>query len=371
MKLKHCIFATVATALIVPVFQACSTQQSETGGIDSGAASPSHSVERIKVDGSSTVAPITSAVGMVFDAYRIASSQAPTPVTVGISGTGGGFEKFCTENGTDISNASRTIEEEEIKMCADAGVEYIEIEVATDALSIVVNNKNITVEEISLPELTQMWQKDSEIKTWRELRSDWPDQEIEFFRPGDDSGTFDYFKEAILTVKVDGETIKNDVRVTGSNNANRVIPSEDDTTLIEGIEGSEGAIGFFGFAYYKNNQERIKTLKIAKEADGEAYEPSEANVNAKTYPLARPLFIYVNKASYERQAVKELVSFYLALLMVDAGGTPTGVNSEIIDFINTSDETDVVRARDQKFLTAVGYVSKTSNEYAVELKKLD
>lgn len=330
--------------------------------------------ERIKVDGSSTVAPITLAVGTAFEAYRQATGKDDAPITVGISGTGGGFEKFCVEEGIDISDASRTIKAEEAQLCADAGVEYLEFKVAIDALTVVVNNNN-PISDIRFPELTQMWRQDSqdEITNWSDVRSGWPTEAIEFFRPGDDSGTFDYFKEKILTVQVEGEKTELDLRTTTP--TNRVTPSEDDTTLIEGIEDRPNGIGFFGFAYYRNNTDRMKALAIAKEVDSEPILPSPKAVNQGQYPFSRPLFIYVNKAAYEhREEVRDFVAFYLALLMVDAGGTPTDMDSAIVDFISSSDAEGASLARSQAFLSTVGYVAKPAtgaeNSYEVELNKL-
>lgn len=327
-------------------------------------APSAQAAERIKVDGSSTVAPITSAVAQVFRSYRRAAQKDNAPVTVGISGTGGGFQKFCTNDAnvrTDISDASRPIKESEAQACAAAGVEYIEIKVAIDALTIGVHPSNDAVSDITFEELTAMWREDSTVTKWSDVRSEWPDLDIEFFRPGDNSGTFDYFAELIL----------DDINVRRTTSTNRVTPSEDDNTLVEGISGNPAAIGFFGFAYYQNNRDKIKSLGVAEAAGETPVRPSPEAVNAGTYPFSRPLFIYVNKEAYEsREEVRDFVAFYLSLLMKDAGGTPSGVDSAITNFLNTSNAPGVELARDGGFLAQVGYVSKPVSEYVTEMAKL-
>ncbi|MGB0564457.1 MAG: phosphate ABC transporter substrate-binding protein PstS family protein [Spirulinaceae cyanobacterium] len=330
--------------------------------------------ERIQVDGSSTVSAITSEMSTAFAEYRQATDQEAAPVTVGISGTGGGFEKFCVENGTDISDASRAIKTEEQEQCAAAGVEFMEIRVAIDALTVAVNRES-ELEEISFAQLQEIWRSDSPIRTWQDLDTNLPDDPIEFFRPGDDSGTFDYFAEAVLEYNDQEYTVRQ------TDDTNRVTPSEDDNTLVEGIESNSSAIGFFGFAYYKNNSDRVQSLKIAQEAGDTAYAPSEENVNAGNYLLARPLFIYVNQAAYEsRPEIRDFVAFYLALLMVDAGGDPLDVSvssaiepsiEAIVDFLADDSESKAAQlVREGEFLSTIGYVSKPVAEYATELGNL-
>ncbi|MEM8642379.1 MAG: PstS family phosphate ABC transporter substrate-binding protein [Cyanobacteria bacterium P01_G01_bin.54] len=319
--------------------------------------------ERIQVDGSSTVAALTAAVGTAFDEYRSATHQDPAPVTVGISGTGGGFNKFCVADGIDIANASRAIQDSEQAQCAAASVEFIEIKVALDALTVAVNTES-QLTELNFAQLQSLWRENSPISTWQDLDASLPAEPIAFFRPGDDSGTFDYFTEAILAYG------NQDYTVRQTNSTNRVTPSEDDNTLVEGIEENPHAIGFFGFAYYKNNSSRVQSLKLAQ-AEGEtAYAPSEDNVNTDKYPLARPLFIYVNTAAYASRAeVRDFVAFYMALLMIDAEGTPSGVRPEIIDFIASDPQSKGSElARTGNFLSTVGYISKPETEYALELQ---
>lgn len=241
----------------------------------------------VKVDGSSTVFPITEAVGEEF--------QLKNPnvrVTVGLSGTGGGFKKFTTGE-TDISNASRPIKPEEAEIAKKNGVEYVELRVAYDGLSIVVNPENKFAKNITIAELKKTWNRGSKVKTWKDIRSSWPDRPIKLFGPGTDSGTFDYFTEAI----------------NGEEDVSRsdYTASEDDNTLVQGISNEKDALGYFGYAYYVENKSTVKVLAV----DG--VTPSPKTIRGGKYkPLSRPLFIYVTKKSLKKPEVKKFVEFYLA-----------------------------------------------------------
>jgi phosphate transport system substrate-binding protein len=244
----------------------------------------------IAIDGSSTVFPITEAVAEEFQ-----QSHPDVRVTVGISGTGGGFKKF-TVGETDISDASRTIKPSELEIAAQNAIEFIELPVAFDGISLVVNPANTFVDYLTTEELRRMWEPGSTVQTWRDVRSSWPDRPIALYGPGTDSGTFDYFTEAI----------------NGESGACRqdFTASEDDNVLVQGVEGEEDAIAFFGYAYYVENRDALRVVPIDP-GDG-AVAPSDVTINDGTYrPLSRPIFIYVSTAAAERPEVQAFVRFYL------------------------------------------------------------
>lgn len=244
----------------------------------------------IKIDGSSTVFPITEAVAEEFRA-----SYPDVRVTVGVSGTGGGFKKFVAKE-IDINDASRPIKDKEINAAQENGVEYEELAVAFDGISVVVNKNNTWVEDLTVEELAKIWAPDSTVKTWQDVRPEWPAEEIKLYAPGTDSGTFDYFTEEI----------------NGKSGAIRpdFTPSEDDNVLVQGIAGDKNALGFFGFAYYLENADKIKIIKI--DNGNGAIEPTFETIKDGSYaPLSRPLFMYVNKESVQRPEVKEFIKFYL------------------------------------------------------------
>jgi phosphate transport system substrate-binding protein len=250
----------------------------------------------IKIDGSSTVYPITEAVA---EEYQI-EKQGATQVTVGVSGTGGGFKKFCSADTavqTDISNASRKIEEDEIASCKAAGVEYIEIPVAYDAITVVVNPEN-PIESMTVAELNKMWSPESEgkIMTWNQVNPQWPDAEFSLFGPGADSGTFDSFTD----------------KINDDEGASRTdyTPSEDDNVLVQGVSSDVNSLGYFGYSYYEENQDQLKAIAID---NGEgAVLPSAETVRDGSYqPLSRQVYIYVNAASADKPEVAEFVNFYL------------------------------------------------------------
>jgi phosphate transport system substrate-binding protein len=248
----------------------------------------------VKVDGSSTVFPITEAVA---EEYQI-QKRGKVRVTVGISGTGGGFKKFCRGE-TDISDASRPILKAEMDACAAAGIKYIELPVAYDALTVVVNPKNNWVDQISPADLKKMWEPGAQgkITSWNQVNPKWPNKPLRLFGPGSDSGTFDYFTEA---------TVGKAKSSRGDYTA-----SEDDNVLVQGVEAEQGALGYFGYAYYAPHQDKLKALKIVN-SKGQAVGPSGEAVLDGTYePLSRPLFIYINAEAAKKQDVKEFVDFYL------------------------------------------------------------
>lgn len=252
---------------------------------------------KIAIDGSSTVFPVMEAVAEEFRNVE-PSVQAP----IGIAGTGGGFKKFCRGE-TDISNASRPILEEEMKLAQENGVEFLELPICFDALTVAVHKDNDWVDAITVEELKKIWEPSAEGKVmkWNQIRSEWPDEEFKLFGAGTDSGTFDYFTEAIC----------------GKAKASRTdfTPSEDDNTLVTGIEGNRFSLGYIPYAYYQPNQGKMKALKVDWKPDDELgpVGPSPDTVVNGTYnPLSRPLFIYVNKKSAERPEVKAFVEFMLA-----------------------------------------------------------
>ena len=250
----------------------------------------------VKVDGSSTVFPVTEAVAEEFQK----SKKNAIKVTVGISGTGGGFKKFCRGE-TDVSNASRPILKGEMADCTKAGIEYIELPVAFDALTVVVNPKNNFIKQLTVAELKKMWEPAAQgkVMTWNQVNPAWPNQPLKLFGAGADSGTFDYFTEAI----------------NGKSKASRgdFTASEDDNVLVQGVSRDVNALGFFGFAYYAENKDKLKSVPIVEKEGKPAVEPSEKSVIDGTYqPLARPIFIYVNAKSMAKPEVKEFVHYYLS-----------------------------------------------------------
>jgi phosphate transport system substrate-binding protein len=258
-------------------------------------AAPALAQQRIvKIDGSSTVFPVTEAVAEDFQKAK----KQQVKVTVGISGTGGGFKKFCRAE-TDISNASRPILKGEMADCAKAGVEYFELPVAFDALTVVINPKNTFVRQLTIAEMKKMWEPAAQGKVtrWNQVNPAWPDQPMKLFGPGADSGTFDYFTEAVV----------------GKSKSSRgdFTASEDDNVLVTGVSRDVNGLGYFGYAYYIENKDKLKAVPIVNEK-GQAVEPSMETVLKGSYsPLARPIFIYVNAKSLGKPEVKEFVEYYM------------------------------------------------------------
>ncbi len=249
----------------------------------------------IKIDGSSTVYPITQKVAEEYQA----SQKKPVAIEVNFSGTGGGFDKFCRGE-TDINNASRPIQLDEMEACNNSEVRYIELPVAFDALTVVVNPQNDWLDSITLEELEKIWSPDGEQKIthWNQVRPSFPNQPLNLYAPGQDSGTFDYFTEAIV-----GEAGLSRTDLTAS---------EDDNVLVQGVSQDPNALGYFGLAYYEQRADEMKALAI--DSGHGAVLPSRETVEQAQYqPLSRPLFIYVNAASAQKnQALRLFIDFYLA-----------------------------------------------------------
>jgi phosphate transport system substrate-binding protein len=278
------------------IFIACMMFVSCGGGQQQGSpAQPASQV--IQVDGSSTVYPITEAVAEEFQ-----KANPGTKVTVGISGTGGGFQKFCRDE-IDIADASRPIRASETEACAKTGVQYVELPIAYDGLAVVVHPKNGWASSMTVAELKKLWEPAAQgrVMRWSQVREGWPDREIHLFGAGVDSGTFDYFTEAIV----------------GKSGASRgdYTSSEDDNVIVQGVTGDEYSLGYFGFAYYEENKAKLKLVPIddGDEANGKGpIAPSPQTVKDGTYaPLSRPIFIYPRVKSLERAEIRNFLEFYL------------------------------------------------------------
>jgi len=266
---------------------------------------------RVSIDGSSTVYPITEAI-----AEEFLEENPRVRVTVGTSGSGGGFQKFAAGE-IDITDASRPIQESEIEKAASNGIQFIEIPVAFDGLSVVVNPDNDWVDYLTVEELRTMWEPEAQgtITRWNQIRSEWPDRNLTLYGPGVASGTFDYFTEAVV----------------GREAASRgdYTASEDDNVLVQGVSGDLNALGFFGFAYYYENQDRLKIVPIEDNnpdnGDGPVAPTFESIGNGTYQPLSRPLFIYISSQAAERSVVQQFVEYYLSNateLVRDVGYVP-------------------------------------------------
>lgn len=250
----------------------------------------------IAIDGSSTVYPIIELVSEEFNAVN-----PDVQITVGFSGTGGGFTKFAAGE-TDISNASRAIKFAEADALKAANIEYTELKIAVDGLSVVVSKDNTWVDYLTFEELAMIYGPEATAVTWQDVRAEWPAEKLVIYSPGHDSGTFDYFTEAVngkaAVIRPDSDTVK-------------ISYSEDDNVLVTGVAGDKGAIGYFGFAYFEENMDKLKAVPLQKAADKDIVEPSFDNIMSNAYPLSRPLFIYVANSSLEREEVKAYVIFTL------------------------------------------------------------
>ncbi|GAA0447974.1 phosphate ABC transporter substrate-binding protein PhoX [Lentibacillus halophilus] len=321
-----------AMSLLLVVLAACNnTENSEEGGDEEASsnteqntseegnsASESETTE-VVVDGSSTVFPIMEAIA---EEYQKENPDAR--VNIGTSGSGGGFEKFAAGE-THISNASRPIKDEEKAALEEAGIDYTEFEVALDGLTIVVNKENDWVDQLTVEELNKLWSADSDVTTWADVREGWPEEEIQFYSPGADSGTFDYFSEVVF-----GEEggIRQDASL-----------SEDDNVLVQGVTGSKNGISYFGYAYYAENKDQLKAVPIVNDS-GKAVTPNQETVQSGEYnPFARPLFIYVKHSTLENESVYNFAKYALE----NAGA----------------------------MAKSVGYVAKPESAYEEALNKLD
>ena len=247
----------------------------------------------VKVDGSSTVYPISAAAAEEFQKFK----KGAVKVTVGVSGTGGGFKKFCRGD-IDISDASRPIKSSEMEDCAKAGIKYVELPVAFDALTVVINPKNDWAKNITVAELKKIWEPEAQgkITKWNQINPKWPNAPIKLYGPGADSGTFEYFTEA----------------VNGKAKASRgdFTASEDDNVLVTGVARDKNALGYFGYAYYAENKDKLVAASVDG-GKGPVAPSAESVENGKYQPLSRPIFIYVSQKANARPEVKKFVDFYL------------------------------------------------------------
>ena len=334
-------FTIIGVAAAIAV--ACGGGSAPAGGGSGTSTAPAI----ITADGSSTVYPVTEAVAEEFQKVN-----AGTQVTVGRSGTGGGFQKFC-RNETVISNASRPIAAAEVEACEKSGIEYIELPVAYDGMAVVVNPKNTWTTSMTVAELNKLWSPDAQGKVlrWNQVRASWPNQEIHLFGAGVDSGTFDYFTEVI----------------NGKPKVSRgdYTSSEDDNVLVQGVAGDQSALGYMGLAYFEENKDKLKLVAIDDEnpANGEGpIMPSEETVRNGTYrPLSRPIFIYVNTAALSRPEVVKFVEYYVTSaspLVSEVGYVPL-----------TDSEQNLVQARFAAKTTGTMFDSSTSADPKVSLEQ--
>ncbi len=312
---KGALFIAISFILV-----ACSTSPNTDMANEETSNREVESIGQVSIDGSSTVFPVTEAVAEEFYAVN-----PDIKVTVGLSGTGGGFKKFCRGE-TDVNDASRPIKETEIELCDSSGIDYVDFTVAYDGLAVIVHPDNDWVDELTVAELKMMWEPDAqgEITKWNQIRDEWPDEELSLYGPGTASGTFDYFTEAIV----------------GEEGASRgdYTASEDDNVLVQGVASDKYALGFFGLAYYEENKDKLSLVPVNN--GDEAVLPSEETVKNGTYsPLSRPLFIYLNDQALAREDAAEFTQFYL----------------------ETAGE----------LVSEVGYIPLTDEEYAAEMEKYE
>jgi phosphate transport system substrate-binding protein len=292
MTRTHTIAKILTLALAAGLLAGCGGGRGgdEAGGDTPAGTGDSDLTGRIQVDGSSTVGPFTTAA-----AERFQNANSGVQVTVGVSGTGGGFERFCRGE-TDLSNASRPIKDEEAKLCVDAGIELTEFQVANDALTVVVNPQNDWVDCLTVEQLSTIWGPDSKVRNWKDVDPSFPDQRLLLFGPGTDSGTFDYFTDAI----------------NGEEGASRsdYSASEDDNTIVTGVSGEKGGLGYFGFSYFEENQDVLKAVEIDG-GDG-CVAPSVENAQNGDYaPLSRPLFVYAKNEALQKPEVEAFVRYMI------------------------------------------------------------
>jgi phosphate transport system substrate-binding protein len=285
------------------------TSQSDGGANGDGGGDGDQLSGSIEIDGSSTVGPLTDAI-----AEEYAAGQPDVTVNLSISGTGGGFERFCGTGDTHISNASRPIKDEEAERCEENGIDYIQVRVGTDALTMVTNPKTEFVDCLTREEVVQIWGPDG-VDSWSEVREEFPDEDIEIFAPGADSGTYDFFNETVLEPS-DIEQPRQDYN-----------GSEDDNVIAQGIIGTPASWGFFGYAYYQQNTDQLRA--ISYDAGDGCVEPSAETAQDDSYKLARPLFIYVKKSALAEPHVADFVTFYLDTVgdvIEDVGYIPASDN---------------------------------------------
>ena len=276
--------------LIVPLAAALAATLAACGGNGGSNGNGSGLSGSIRIDGSSTVAPLSEAAADEFQ-----QKNSGVRVTVGTSGTGGGFEKFCRGE-IDIADASRQIEDDEKALCRKNGVEWAEVQVANDGIAVVVSKDNDFVKCLTVAELRKIWDQGSRVKNWNQVRSSFPNRPIELYGPGTDSGTFDFFTKAIKGEEGRSRTDYN--------------ASEDDNVLVQGVAGNAGALGYFGLSYYEQNQDKLKLVEV--DGGQGCVAPTKETVQNGTYkPLSRPLFIYPSREALQRREVREFVRFYI------------------------------------------------------------
>ncbi|MFZ1808299.1 MAG: PstS family phosphate ABC transporter substrate-binding protein [Cyclobacteriaceae bacterium] len=293
----------INTRLFFTVILAASVALSCGSKNDSSNSASDYLTGEVKIDGSSTVYPITEAIA---EEFRV--DQPKVRVTVGVSGTGGGFNKF-SRGESDINDASRPIKDQEAAICAENNVKFLELTIAYDGLAVLINKENTWVDHFTVEELKKIWEPSAQgtITKWSQIREGWPDEQFNLYGPGVASGTYDYFTEVIV-----GES--------GSSRGDYTA-SEDDNVLVQGISGDVNSIGFFGLAYYEENIDKLKLVGVDNGSG--PIEPSTQTVKDGTYaPLSRPVFIYVNDVAAKRPEVVEFVNFYLnnaSILVPDVG----------------------------------------------------
>jgi phosphate transport system substrate-binding protein len=278
---------SAAAAALVLTLAACGGASADPGTNDAATGELSGTIQ---IDGSSTVAPLSEAAAELFQ-----EENRGVDVVVGTSGTGGGFEKFCTGE-TDISDASRPIKDEEIALCQENGIGFEELTVANDGIAVVVNPENDWVDCLTVEQLNRMWAPDSTVDSWDDVDPSFPDEPLQLFGPGTDSGTFDYFTDEI----------------NGEEGASRTDyqPSEDDNVVVQGVQGSPGALGYFGLSYVQENEGAVRAVEIDG-GDGCVAPSVETVLDGSYTPLGRPLFVYASDRSLERPEVQAFLEFYL------------------------------------------------------------
>ena len=292
MRTHHLLIALLTLALAVGVTACGDDEESSSSASGSSQAEGGDLKGSISIDGSSTVYPFAQAAAELFN-----EESPDVKISVGQSGTGGGFEKFCAGE-TDISNASRPIkDDEEVPVCEKGGVKYSEVQIANDGIA-VATNKELKVDCLTVPQLKQVWNKGSKIKSLKEVDPSLPDAQLSLYGPGTDSGTFDFFTDA-----VNGEegVTREDYEA-----------SEDDNQLVTGVSGDKGGLGYFGFSYYEQNQDKLNLVGVGED-EGSCVKPSSDTIQDGTYkPLSRPLFMYPSAKAIERPEVKAFMDFLLA-----------------------------------------------------------
>lgn len=315
MTFQNCVvrIATAASCtVLLGALAACGGETTTTGSEPAATSETAASglEGEVLIDGSSTVFPISEAMAEEFGA-----ENSGVNVTVNLSGSGGGFKKFCAGE-TDISNASRPIKDSEVELCAEAGIDFIEVPVAYDGLTIVVNTENDWAQCLTVEQLNAMWSLDAEtnsVDTWAKADTSFPDETLELYGPGADSGTFDYFSEVVVDEEKGSR---------GDYSA-----SEDDNLIVQGVQGAKGGLGYFGYAYFEENSDTLKAVAIENEA-GDCVSPSLETISDGSYnPMSRPLFFYVKVDSYDsKPQVKAFVDYMIApanaALIGDVGYVP-------------------------------------------------